>query len=198
MPTGYTAPLYEGKDITFAEFVMQCARAMGVLVTMRDDPMDAPIPETFQPSDYHTKQLKRLMKELERVSKWTDEQAEREAKKAYNRDRKYYVETLITRNERYVRYAAMLKQVKDWRPPTIDHMKFKEFMIEQLEGSIVHDCTGYPIELPVKQTGLDYQTARLSHINRDVDYHSCEEAAEIERAASRTDWIQQLRDSLVA
>ena len=38
MPTGYTLDLYNGKDITFEEFVLKCARAFGALIDMRDEP----------------------------------------------------------------------------------------------------------------------------------------------------------------
>lgn len=51
MPTGYTADLHDGKDVTFDQFVKQCARGMGALVTLRDAPWDAPLPERFEPSD---------------------------------------------------------------------------------------------------------------------------------------------------
>jgi len=37
MPTGYTADLNDGKQVTFQEFTMKCARAFGALIEMRDD-----------------------------------------------------------------------------------------------------------------------------------------------------------------
>jgi hypothetical protein len=55
MTTGYTAAI--ANDITFNDFAMRCARAMGALVMMRDEPFDAPIPERFEPSDYHIKKI---------------------------------------------------------------------------------------------------------------------------------------------
>jgi hypothetical protein len=47
MPTGYTAPIADG--MTFEQFALGCARAFGALVTMRDEPSDAPIPERLEP-----------------------------------------------------------------------------------------------------------------------------------------------------
>ena len=55
MPTGYTAKIADGQ--TFEEFILSCARAFGALVEMRDEPADAPIPEEFKPSAYHTTQI---------------------------------------------------------------------------------------------------------------------------------------------
>ena len=50
MPTGYTVALYEGKDVTFEDFVMGCSRAFGALISLRDEP-NAPIPEEFKVSE---------------------------------------------------------------------------------------------------------------------------------------------------
>ena len=43
MPTGYTAKIVDGQS--FPDYVKTCLRAMGVCVSMRDLPMDTPIPE---------------------------------------------------------------------------------------------------------------------------------------------------------
>lgn len=52
MPTGYTSPLYEGKEISFEQFALRCARNFGALVMMREEPLDTPIPEKFNPCEY--------------------------------------------------------------------------------------------------------------------------------------------------
>lgn len=52
MPTGYTAGVKDGTVTDFKAFVMQCARAFGALIDMRDDPSDVPIPKSFAPSSY--------------------------------------------------------------------------------------------------------------------------------------------------
>ncbi len=50
MPTGYTDAVKDG--ITFDQFVLGCARGMGALVMMRDEPSGTPIPERFEPSRF--------------------------------------------------------------------------------------------------------------------------------------------------
>lgn len=57
MPTGYTYPVAEEKVDTLAEFALQCARAFGACVTMRDEPSNKPIPEEFKPSLHYQKKL---------------------------------------------------------------------------------------------------------------------------------------------
>lgn len=74
MPTGYTAKLHNGEEQTFPEFVMSCARAFGALITMRDDPADAEIPDEFKPSDYHVRELEKARERLSEVEGWTFDQ----------------------------------------------------------------------------------------------------------------------------
>jgi hypothetical protein len=59
MPTGYTAKLME-EGQSFPEFAMRCARNFGALIMMRDESLDVPIPEQFEPSDYYRKKLSEL------------------------------------------------------------------------------------------------------------------------------------------
>lgn len=66
MPTGYTAPIYEGeKDFTFWKFAMRCARSFGACAGLRDEPLDMVIDldKHFKPSDYYKKELERAEKE---------------------------------------------------------------------------------------------------------------------------------------
>lgn len=58
MPTGYTAAVCDGKITEFPAFALQCARAFGALITMRDDAMNAPIPEEIKPdTSYYDKNI---------------------------------------------------------------------------------------------------------------------------------------------
>jgi len=40
MPTGYTTDIYNGKDVSFRDFALNCARAFGACIMQRDDPAD--------------------------------------------------------------------------------------------------------------------------------------------------------------
>ncbi|MBS3155164.1 hypothetical protein J4404_01555, partial [Candidatus Woesearchaeota archaeon] len=66
MPTGYTYIIGE-KDITFKEFALRCARGFGALVEMRDDSLEARIPNKFYPCSYHKEQIGEAQKQLDRV-----------------------------------------------------------------------------------------------------------------------------------
>ena len=73
MPTGYTAKLME-KGKSFDEFVLFCARAFGACIDMRDEDMNAPIPEQFQPSAYYQKSVDENSAELTRLESMTNEE----------------------------------------------------------------------------------------------------------------------------
>ena len=57
MPTGYTSDLYEGKNISFTEFALQCSRAFGATIDQRDDGRDAPLRLPIPRLDYSEKGL---------------------------------------------------------------------------------------------------------------------------------------------
>ena len=194
MPTGYTLDLYDGKDITFEEFVLKCARAFGALIDMRDEPMDAPIPERFEPSDYHLKELEKAKKRLEDVKEWNKEKAEQEAERAYQEALKKREEFVKKNNLIRKRYEDMLSKVQKWKPPTIEHVNLKQFMIQQLVESIEYDC--FIPEMPQRLSGEEYKEQQIKKALSDIDYHEREYAEEVNRVYERNRWLLSLRESL--
>lgn len=197
MPTGYTAALHDGKEQTFTDFALNCARAFGALITMRDEP-NAPIPDEFPPSEhdkrYRDDALKKLIA-LERRTpdEWAaaqrEEVAEHNAYVARSRQK-----AAVLRD----RYEAMLAQVQTWQPPTTEHEELKRFMTSQLEESIKHDCgTSYLTE--EEEQPLQAYTDRQLQIARD-QLARAEQSwqAEQSRAKGRTAWVRKLRNSLPA
>jgi hypothetical protein len=61
--TGYVHHMVE-KNQTFPQFAMSCARAFGALIEMRDEGMDAKIPDEIKPEPYHKKAAAEARKEL--------------------------------------------------------------------------------------------------------------------------------------
>lgn len=196
MPTGYTACVGEGAD--FHKYIFGCARAFGALIMMRDDPQDAPIPEAFEPSDYHAKAIKEAQARLDELDRMSLEDAATAAQAAYAdavaRNRKVMADNDALR----AKYQAMLARVEQWKPPTTDHEGLKKFMREQLESSIDFDCKNeyYLRNMPVQMTALEWRSEQVEQARRDIGYHSKEHAEEVGRAHTRTDWVKALRESL--
>lgn len=196
MPTGYTAKLMESGQ-TFQDFVMQCARAFGACVTMRDDDMDAPIPEEFKPSDYSVKRLAEAEDELPRLQAMNDFEMVSfgECKKA---DSLLSSEKWLAKeNEQNKRLEEMEASVNRWTPPSADHAGLKDFMIRQIRVS--KNSTGY-IERSMAETRakspMAFYREAVVNAKRDIEYHTKSQAEEVERAKSRTEWVRKLRSSL--
>lgn len=193
MPTGYTAAIADGID--FKTFVMQCARAFGATITMRDEPLDAEIPDEFQPSDYHVKVLKDAKDKLAQLTAMSPESAEHAAHQDYVDRLKDHRRYLREKQELREKYNAMLAQAKAWVPPSADHAQLKTFMIEQITGSIDFDCSVH-LSPPERLSGAQWLENQINQATRDIAYHTKHDDEERERAQSRSQWVRQLRESL--
>lgn len=196
MPTGYTAAVADG--ISFEQFVWRCARAMGALVMMRDEPSDAPIPERFEPSDYSAKKLVEAKAEWARVIAMSIPDANACALVANAEANGSYEKCKQDRIELRNKYQAMLAAVVKWEAPTPEHEGFKAFMIEQLQQSIDWDCSDSYDNPPVALSGVEWRAAAVAKAARDVEYHTQANAEEIDRTEKRNEWLRALRESLKA
>lgn len=200
MPTGYTDGIKI--DTPFRDFAMQCARAFGACIEMRDDPLSAPIPEEFSASSYHLEKLEQAIADLERAKAMTLEQAVAEiqqynAQQAAGKER-----TLKESRDTRARYERMLGFVRNWTPPTTEHAGLRKFMEEQITESIKWDChdsddfTERYYGGPFAGTPAQWIAQQQEKAQKDIDYHKQHHAEDCERARSRTAWVKALRDSL--
>lgn len=193
MPTGYTSKLYDGPQ-GFRDFALRCARAFGALTMMRDESLDAAIPDTFEPSDYHIKALAKARADLAEVETWDEPEAQRRADTSHERQHADWAKAKASAEERAARYDAMAALVEAWSPPSGDHVNCRAFMLDQLRESKDFDCHVW--EEPTRRTGSEFKAERLASLTHDIAYHEREGAAERERAAERTRWVSALRGSL--
>lgn len=198
MPTGYTAQIAKG--ISFKDFTLQCARAFGALVTMREDSHDAVIPDEFKPDEYHQNSLNDAHDKIERLKAMDAESCEREAGKEYGDAINFNNATIAERRALHDKYTAMLLEVNKWQPPTKDHEGIKKFMVEQITGSMEFDCSTEYNEEALKTliplTGEQWREAQLKKAKEDANYHAEEWEEEKLRCQNRSEWVQQLKKSL--
>lgn len=195
MPTGYTAGVQSGTITTFPEFAMQCARAFGALVTMRDDPLDAEIPESFEPrTRFYDERIAQARADLKRLKAMDARERAQAAAAAWNEHVLSVEEWNARCQQTRARYESMLAQARAWQPPTSNHSELKEFMIQQLEQSIDFDCNERHVgECPrPAMWWLD----QVTKAKRDIAYYTEEREKEIQRARERTAWVRHLRASL--
>jgi hypothetical protein len=197
MPTGYTHELIKDPDMSAADFIMRCSRAMGALIMIRDDDSNAPIPERFEPSDYHDKELEGATKEHNRLLALTPDELIIEAREKIDAELTRNEEWLARERKQNETFGSMLIRITKWEPPSEDHKGLKEFILDQLKTSI--DDTTY-IEQSIAALKAEKPEERIQKMLYDaewnVNYHADEGRKERERTESRNKWLKQLRESL--
>lgn len=197
MPTGLTWDLKP--DSTLNEFAWRCARQFGALVTMRDEPDNAPIPLKFEPGWYYTQSLKEAEERLRELEKMSVGQAAREAEKEYRMDQASAEEMLASAARQRAIYESMLEKVRAWQPPTPGHEGLKKLMVRELEESIDFDgSTKYAESLKAKpeKDGRMWLLDAVARARSAVESAKESVAGEAERAAERTAWVQALAKSV--
>jgi len=197
MPSGYTAPVQDGRITTLHDFAMTCVRALGVCVTMREDAWDAPIPEKFEPNTEHSDkalaEAERLLKELPLL---TLEECSARAEADFREKLVAHNKRALDREQSRDRYEEMLRHVREWKP-LAKIRDLKSFMLDQLESSLRFDCAGYKYDTaPVLLTGERWREEEMAKASRDMAYHQQERAKEIARTEERNQWLADLRASL--
>lgn len=198
MPTGLTSKIYEGEDITFKEFAILCARQFGALVHMRDEPLDAPIRKR-EPETYYLKQLEKAKKDLANflANPPTEDSLAKEWEEKVEKMKKEDAETNKNHQELKARYEAMLKQVRAWNPPTIEHVNLKNFMIKQLNESILFDCSvSNQVEHFVTKELYIKDSLSCVHLKKQVEYYQKEWDRHVENCKNVNKWIDELINSL--
>jgi hypothetical protein len=197
MPSGYTALLQDKPDTTFEQFAARCARAMGALIHMRDDPSDAPLPEKIKPSPWHADQIVQHEAELTNLRMIPVAARQSAADKEWEATEKRRVERIARRTLTRITYEAMLERVRAWVPPTPDHQGFKDFMEKQLVESIAWDCDNtYENEPAQRLSGQEWYDKREAYLLKEIQRSKEDHAKELARTEERQAWLDALRASL--
>lgn len=196
MPSGYTADIYEGKDVTVRDFLIKCSRSFGANIRMRDDSFDAEIVDYVPNTQHLEKSLQYAKDNLAKLKSLSREEIEALTIEKYNDALTSHSEIIAKKSALSARYESIIKQVKKWTPPTDEHVKLKEFAIEQLESSKDFDCS-YISTPPCLMTVDEYITTYTEMYERDIVYYEEAIQKEIECCESSNKWNRELRDSLV-
>lgn len=196
MPTGYTHDVQMGAVTTLKEYAMQCARAFGACIDMKEEPHDAQIPERFDPrTDYHNEKIAEAEAQRSRLIHLSPEQCADEAALEFKHTLQNWEHRREQRKLHKKRYEEMVEKVKAWNPPQILH-GLRDFMVAQLYSSINYDCSDTFDDPPVLMSAADWLEKQQKSIAWDIRYHSKERATEIHRTEERNLWLATLRESL--
>ena len=201
MPTGYTYSIKDG--ISFENFALKCARNFGACIALRDESSDI-LPTIdniqFKNDDYHQKELEQAKSDLLFFQNCSEEEWQNSFNKHVEDHVSYYREKISECEELLTQYNEMLAKVNDWIPPTEHHVELKNFMKQQIEDSIGHDCDldYYEIQLSlIKELTIEkFKEDKLNNAEYNIKYHSKHVLKDSERNAKRVEWLQKLLDSL--
>lgn len=196
MPTGYTAAIKDG--ISFKQFALDCARAFGACVTLRDEPGGGEsIPDELAPSTYSKDKLKEAKGELARLEKMTGRACQLAADSDYDKGELARRARISGSANLLGKYQAMREAAESWTPPTSEHAEMKQFMLKQIDESIRFDCgSDFDEEPEMRLSADEWHQAAIRKQLSDIAYHAKSYAEEIERTNKRNAWIKALRESL--
>lgn len=200
MPTGYTAPIYEGQDLSLSEYAQRCARAFGALMSLRDEPLSNSIPDKIESSTYYNDMLAKVQREYEEFlqNPPTIAFAEAEYDKLIAKEMEDMARQNAKAKELELRYRALLDKVNAWQPPTPEHTGLKSFMVRQLELSIEADCSirDTPNNMPYKDDFINDMVNGES-LKLLLEHYKDRVAKEDFNNKLKNEWIKQLKDSLM-
>lgn len=192
MPTGYTAIIRDG--ITFEQFAMRCARAFGGLVDMREDSLNAEIPTVQRVAEYKLSSLREAMSAHDALLAISPRQYAARAREAHRIEMARWNDRATEAALLAQRYREMLVKIEAWEPPTAEHVGVKEFMRQQVEDSLKHDCSDFP--MPKKLTGKQWFQKQMEAAEWNLEWSAQNYAEGVEAARKRTTWVAKLRESL--
>ena len=67
MQTGYTDYIKDGKITSGKDFLKLCTRAFGVAIDLKDESLDVPTPNCFEPHPYYVEAYKESLKSREKI-----------------------------------------------------------------------------------------------------------------------------------
>lgn len=200
MPTGFTAPIYDGEDITFEQFANSCLRNFGIYQRFEGHPnlSKYEIPDKICPSDYSKKRYEEAKAEYEKHL------AKPKTKEELEAEYIIYVNGVIKGNEDRIkenealknRYNAMLSKVRSWVPPSDDYRKIKNFMESPLIDSLNFDCSQVYVERIIpKDEWIQEQVNRTDLVN-SMKYHLEQYNRAVVAAEKETQWLKTFSESI--
>lgn len=196
MPTGYTSGVQEGKITELSDFAWTCARNFGALLSMRDDPMGAVIPQSLEPDiSSYDKRLEDANKRLELLASMSLDNIELEAKLSYAEDIIRYRERCSRREIEAKRYNDMIAKVEAWDVPQ-PLAGLRKFMLDQLHKSLEFDCDGTYDTPPKGKTVSEWLEEEMEDCVRTISSASEGRTKEIARTINNNKWLDTLREAL--
>ena len=198
MSSGFTQKIQE--NCSFQEYALACARNFGALISMRDDPMDASIPDEVEASSYYSENLKKALEKKEKYSLYRPEDWKRDFEEHREKQGDSYLKSIKDNLDLLEKYEIMLAKVRKYVPPTEDHVNYGKFLESQIVESIKFDGSIEYYEKYWKKLQMmhwrEWKESILGELDRDIAYYQKQNAEEMARCEERSEWIRQLKESV--
>ena len=194
MPTGYTAGIEDGTIATLREYALVCARAFGACISLRDEPLTAPLPERISPKvQRYDAEIAKARAEIVRLNMLSAKECDEAAAGAYAERMKSRDEYMAGCMPIKKRYDSMRQATLEWSPP-IELVELKAFMLQQIAVSQVGESSCYPE--PVRQSAEQWFADALGRAADDLAYYEDRRGKAIRIAEENNRWLAMLRESL--
>jgi hypothetical protein len=198
MPNGYTADIYEGKDITLREYLMKVGRGMSMAIMQRDEALDAPV-KLREPSKYSLERLGEALEAKHKLLTMTQADRNSAAAQEWESQKLAHQQAVRNRDGMRKRYQAMIDQVEAWEP--VEKVAYvKEHALRYLRESMDFDCPSsgrvYPEDPGDTWNGYEWFDKELSRLNKDIEYHREAWDEEVERVNDFNEHILAFHESL--
>ena len=193
MPTGYTSRIHDLQEVSFKDFVSQCAYAF--MIEGRDSHSDK-LPESISDESivYHREKLEEAKSALDSFLRLSyDDLADQNSLK-HSADVESWSRETQKNAKIMAAYNKMLNEVLAWKPPTETHQGLKDFMLEQLRSSIEFD--NYTPSMPVRPSTEEFKQKKIDSLKWNINYHEEYLQKAIDNHAARTEWLDQLKKSI--
>lgn len=202
MPTGYTSYIKDGEITSGKEFLKLCTRAFGIAVDLKDESLDVPTPNHFEPHPYYEKAYKDSLVSREKAYSMTLEEVKEDIISKYNANKGRAEKILEEYKDEDEKYLKVREEVEKWTPPTPEHENLKKFCLEQIDMSLNTDL----YEWYEKDINKEFDTsdgAIRKYIDdlKDQEDEKVNRAykkyqAELKRVEEKNLWMKQFLDSL--
>lgn len=162
MATGFTYKLID-EDQSFEDFALHCMTAFGACIEQRDS--NDTTPKLKKIDTYHYDKLKEATKKLSDFLNKSDEEIQKEI------DDKYYKTQKEKNRKTKTKLLEIKERIHKLNFPEGDYARYKEFMLEQIDGTIEFDCTDRYENESVKPSLKEYKNSSIDSYNWSINYH---------------------------
>ena len=202
MPTGYTSYIKDGEITSGKEFLKLCTRAFGIAVDLKEESLDVPTPNHFEPNPYYEKRYKDSLASREKAYSMTFEEVKEDIISKYNDNKGRAAKILKEYKDEDKKYLKVREEVEKWIPPTPEHENLKKFCLEQIDMSLntaLYEWCEKDInkELDTSDDTIKkYIDILRDNADKEVNRAYEKYQAELKRVQEKNLWMKQFLDSL--